>query len=190
MAIAQQEKILFGRRKNQAPGVEAPIPQGVRQETFSKSKLVAAVVTHVRRRSKFAFGISHGKSARRPRHDAEPYEGGCPGGGNFAQPARVDVFFVISGFLITQMIAEQLQAGRFSILSFYERRIRRILPALLAVLFAVYGLGLVYFLPVDMVDLSKSLVAAALSASNVYFWFDADKAAAHCVNADMKRYDR
>jgi peptidoglycan/LPS O-acetylase OafA/YrhL len=85
----------------------------------------------------------------------------------------VDVFFVISGFLITQMIADQLEVGRFSILSFYERRIRRILPALLAVLLAVYLTGLVYFLPADVIDLSKSLIAAALSGSNVYFWFGA-----------------
>lgn len=82
----------------------------------------------------------------------------------------VDVFFVISGFLITQLIFEEIGSDRFSIFAFYERRIRRILPALLAALLAVYLLGLGYCLPGDLVDLSKSLIAAALSASNIYFW--------------------
>ena len=83
----------------------------------------------------------------------------------------VDVFFVISGFLITQQMFAEITDGRFSILSFYERRIRRILPALIAVLTATYILGLVYCLPSEMADLSKSLVAAALSVSNVFFYF-------------------
>jgi peptidoglycan/LPS O-acetylase OafA/YrhL len=82
----------------------------------------------------------------------------------------VDVFFLISGFLITRLIVDQIQRDSFSISSFYVRRVRRILPALLAVLLAVYLMGLAYCLPTDMVDLSKSLVAAALSASNFYFW--------------------
>ncbi len=85
----------------------------------------------------------------------------------------VDVFFVISGYLITQVLSSEIQDGRFSILRFYERRIRRILPALIAVLLATLLLGLVYCLPGDLVDLSKSAVAAALSVSNVYFWLSA-----------------
>jgi peptidoglycan/LPS O-acetylase OafA/YrhL len=82
----------------------------------------------------------------------------------------VDVFFLISGFLITRLIVDQIQRDSFSISSFYVRRARRILPALLAVLLAAYLMGLAYCLPADMVDLSKSLIAAALSASNFYFW--------------------
>ena len=82
----------------------------------------------------------------------------------------VDIFFVISGFLITQLLLKDIQAERFSILVFYERRIRRILPALLAVLLVTFLLGLRYCLPTEMVDLAKSQVAATLSASNVYFW--------------------
>ncbi|HWS61739.1 MAG TPA: acyltransferase family protein [Steroidobacteraceae bacterium] len=82
----------------------------------------------------------------------------------------VDVFFLISGFLITRLIVDQMQRDSFAISSFYVRRARRILPALLALLLAVYLMGLAYCLPADMVDLSKSLVAAALSASNFYFW--------------------
>jgi peptidoglycan/LPS O-acetylase OafA/YrhL len=82
----------------------------------------------------------------------------------------VDVFFLISGFLITRLIVDQIQRDSFSISAFYVRRARRILPALLAALLAVYLMGLAYCLPADMVDLSKSLIAAALSASNFYFW--------------------
>jgi peptidoglycan/LPS O-acetylase OafA/YrhL len=82
----------------------------------------------------------------------------------------VDVFFVISGFLITQLLVADIQANRFSIASFYERRVRRILPALLPVLLATYVLGMFYCLPGEMVTLAKSLVAACLSASNIYFW--------------------
>ena len=82
----------------------------------------------------------------------------------------VDVFFLISGFLITQLIVDQIQSGSFSVVSFYERRARRILPALFAVLLAVYLMGLAYCMPADLLDLSKSLIAAALSTSNLYFW--------------------
>ena len=82
----------------------------------------------------------------------------------------VDIFFVISGFLITQLLVKDIEGDRFSLVRFYDRRIRRILPALLPVLLVVFGLGIVYCLPMEIVDLSKSLIAAALSAANVYFW--------------------
>jgi peptidoglycan/LPS O-acetylase OafA/YrhL len=82
----------------------------------------------------------------------------------------VDVFFVISGFLITQLLYKDICAERFSIIHFYERRIRRIFPALFAVLLSVYVVGIIYCLPAEIVDLSKSLAAAALSVSNIYFW--------------------
>ena len=82
----------------------------------------------------------------------------------------VDVFFVISGFLITQLLVADIQSNKFSIASFYERRIRRILPALLPVLLVTYVLGMVYCLPGEMVALAKSLIAACLSASNIFFW--------------------
>jgi peptidoglycan/LPS O-acetylase OafA/YrhL len=82
----------------------------------------------------------------------------------------VDVFFVISGFLITQFTFAEIRNERFSILAFYERRIRRIFPALIAVLFATYCLGLALCLPLELVDFAKSLIAAALSVSNIYFW--------------------
>ncbi len=81
----------------------------------------------------------------------------------------VDVFFVISGFLITSILLADLGAGRFSLQAFYVRRIRRILPALLAVLAASSAAALVLCLPVELEDFAKSLIAASLSASNFYF---------------------
>ena len=59
----------------------------------------------------------------------------------------VDVFFVISGFLITGIIARELEQKRFSLLTFYGRRIRRIFPALIVVLCAVLVLGSLWMLP-------------------------------------------
>jgi peptidoglycan/LPS O-acetylase OafA/YrhL len=82
----------------------------------------------------------------------------------------VDIFFVISGFLITQLLRTDMDAGQFTFAGFYERRIRRIVPALLATLTATFILGWHYCLPDELADLCKSLVAAALSASNFYFW--------------------
>lgn len=82
----------------------------------------------------------------------------------------VDVFFVISGYLITLIIAQEIGEGRFSILRFYERRIRRIFPALFAVLLFVTIGGLLIFLPEDMKALSGSVAAATLFASNILFW--------------------
>ncbi|MDP8985379.1 MAG: acyltransferase [Pseudomonadota bacterium] len=85
----------------------------------------------------------------------------------------VDIFFVISGYLITQVLSSEIQSGRFSILRFYERRIRRILPALVVMLLATSLLGLMYCAPSELIDLSKSTIAAALSVSNIYFWLNA-----------------
>jgi peptidoglycan/LPS O-acetylase OafA/YrhL len=85
----------------------------------------------------------------------------------------VDVFFVISGFLITAIIAREVDEGRFSILRFYERRIRRILPAL-AVVMAFVLVGAAWlFLPSDFVAVPRSIVAALLFVSNLLFWSEA-----------------
>lgn len=82
----------------------------------------------------------------------------------------VDVFFVISGFLITGIIAREVDEGHFSILRFYERRIRRILPALAAVMaFVLIGAAWL-FLPSDFSAVPRSIVAALLSVSNLLFW--------------------
>ena len=74
----------------------------------------------------------------------------------------VDVFFVISGFLITSIIAEELDRGTFSLASFYERRARRILPALFVMLVVTLVVGAVLLLPSDFQDLTRSAVAASL----------------------------
>ena len=59
----------------------------------------------------------------------------------------VDIFFVISGYLITQIIASQISSNQFSFIEFYSRRIRRIFPALILVFIAVYALGWFVMLP-------------------------------------------
>jgi peptidoglycan/LPS O-acetylase OafA/YrhL len=81
----------------------------------------------------------------------------------------VDVFFVISGFLITSIIRREIQAGSFSILRFYERRIRRIFPALTAVILACLIAGLIILPPQQMRDLARSAVSAIGFFSNFHF---------------------
>jgi len=82
----------------------------------------------------------------------------------------VDVFFVISGYLITSILMQECQAGNFSIWRFYERRARRILPALITVL-AVSTLAAYIFLPSDLLQAySQSLASVALFSSNIFYW--------------------
>jgi peptidoglycan/LPS O-acetylase OafA/YrhL len=82
----------------------------------------------------------------------------------------VDVFFVISGYLISSIVFAEIAQSRFSIVAFYERRIRRIFPALLALLFVLTIFAAVFLLPGELDDYSRSLIAATLSFSNFYFW--------------------
>ena len=82
----------------------------------------------------------------------------------------VDVFFVISGYLITSLILRDLREGRFSLPEFWERRIRRILPALIVMVLVTLLLGGLLFLPSDYERLGKSAVAQALLVANLYFW--------------------
>ena len=82
----------------------------------------------------------------------------------------VDVFFVISGYLITSVIIAEKQAGTFTLINFYERRARRILPALFIVMFACLPFAWLWLIPSDMKDFSRSLVAVSGFASNVLFW--------------------
>ena len=86
----------------------------------------------------------------------------------------VDVFFVISGYLITGIIARDLSEGRFTILGFYERRLRRIFPALLAVLFACSAACYFVLPPIDLVQYARSLFSSLFSYANFYFWTQAD----------------
>jgi len=84
----------------------------------------------------------------------------------------VDIFFVISGYLITRYIDQRIRAGKFSILEFYERRVRRIMPALLFLLLvaSVLSLGA---LPDDLYNFAKSEIAAILFAPNILFFREA-----------------
>ncbi|WP_158667336.1 acyltransferase family protein [Agrobacterium bohemicum] len=81
----------------------------------------------------------------------------------------VDVFFAISGYLITTVILDEYAKGTFSLLGFYERRARRILPALFFVLLCTVPAAWVWLLPDAYEDFSKSLMMATLSLSNIYF---------------------
>lgn len=82
----------------------------------------------------------------------------------------VDVFFVISGYLITTIIHRELVDERFSLARFYERRARRILPALFLVMAACIPAAMVIMLPDERESMAEAVVAATLFSSNVLFW--------------------
>jgi peptidoglycan/LPS O-acetylase OafA/YrhL len=82
----------------------------------------------------------------------------------------VDVFFVISGYLITSIILTQKSSGTFSLSSFYERRARRILPPLFLVMIFCILFSWLWLMPNYMKDFSKSLVASSVFVSNILFW--------------------
>ncbi len=79
----------------------------------------------------------------------------------------VDVFFVISGFLITSLIWSDLERGRFSIADFYERRARRILPALFVMMLASVVAACLWMTPADMRKFAQALISVPLFASNI-----------------------
>ncbi|MBI1329845.1 MAG: acyltransferase family protein [Alphaproteobacteria bacterium] len=93
-----------------------------------------------------------------------PFSGGFVG---------VDIFFVISGFLITQLIHAEMRESRFSIVGFYERRVRRIFPALFAVLAATAIASYVWLFPSDFKNYADSLLGTAVFGSNFVFWSEA-----------------
>ena len=82
----------------------------------------------------------------------------------------VDVFFVISGFLITGIIAREIGAGQFSILEFYRRRALRIFPALTVVTFSTLAAGLLLLSPRELIGVAKSAASMSVFGSNIYFW--------------------
>jgi peptidoglycan/LPS O-acetylase OafA/YrhL len=93
----------------------------------------------------------------------------------------VDIFFVISGFLITGIIVRELEVGRFSLATFYARRIRRIFPALIVVLGTALVLGWLWMLPQAYARLSRDVAASAAFAANIAFllqsgYFDVEAA--------------
>ncbi len=88
----------------------------------------------------------------------------CPGGF-----IGVDVFFVISGYLITSIIRKEVAAEEFSLLNFYERRSRRILPAFVVMLTIVLSVSFFVVLPSAFKGVGRSVTSSALSVSNVLF---------------------
>lgn len=86
----------------------------------------------------------------------------------------VDVFFVISGYLISTIILDDLRSGRFSILQFYDRRVRRILPALFLVMICCLPFGWAWMTPDQFTLLGRSIAAVVLISSNILFWRSAN----------------
>ena len=83
----------------------------------------------------------------------------------------VDIFFVISGYLITIIILKELNSkNNFSFLNFFERRIRRILPVLLLVIIITLPFASHHFTPLNLIRFSESLLSTLLFISNYYFW--------------------
>jgi peptidoglycan/LPS O-acetylase OafA/YrhL len=93
----------------------------------------------------------------------------CPGGF-----IGVDVFFVISGYLIAGLILKELKQGTFTLANFWERRVRRIVPALAVVVGATFVAGWFILMPEDFASFGKSIVGLALLASNIQFWKSID----------------
>ena len=93
-----------------------------------------------------------------------PFRGGFVG---------VDIFYVISGYLITSILAKDLLESKLSLVAFYERRMRRIFPALFTVLFFCIVAGTVLLDPREMIAFGKALVATNFFVSNFYFWHSA-----------------
>lgn len=92
---------------------------------------------------------------------------GCPGG-----YVGVDVFFVISGFLITSLIWKDLESGCFTFAHFWERRARRIVPALVVVTLATMLAGWYWLLPQDFENLGRACASQAVFAANIHYWLD------------------
>jgi peptidoglycan/LPS O-acetylase OafA/YrhL len=84
----------------------------------------------------------------------------------------VDVFFVISGFLITSILLRDLDAGVFSFAGFYERRVRRLLPNLTVLLMFCSVVAWFLLLPADFRNYAKSLLSTSTFTSNMFFWRD------------------
>lgn len=86
----------------------------------------------------------------------------------------VDIFFVISGYLITSIVLRQVDQDSFRFLDFYERRARRLFPALFLVCLACLPFAWLWMMPAQLKDFGQSLVAVSLYASNFLFWKESD----------------
>ena len=95
--------------------------------------------------------------------------GGSPIPGGFS---GVDVFFVISGFLITTILLRELRSEEFSFLEFYERRVYRLFPALFAVMASTLLVGYFLFMPDEFLELGQSIAATSVYLSNFFFFLN------------------
>jgi peptidoglycan/LPS O-acetylase OafA/YrhL len=86
----------------------------------------------------------------------------------------VDVFFVISGYLITSILLSEISQDKFSLINFYERRARRILPVLFFVMLLCLPLAWLILMPRDLKEFGHSLLAVSSFSSNILFWFESD----------------
>ena len=100
----------------------------------------------------------------------------CPGG-----YVGVDIFFVISRYLITSIILSEHEQGTFSLIHFYERRARRILPALFLVLFCLVPFAHAYLLFDQLRNFAQTLISITLCSSNIFFSMKED-----CFNTDTE----
>jgi len=88
----------------------------------------------------------------------------------------VDIFFVISGYLITTLILKEiLKTNKFSFKKFYERRVRRVLPALLFCCIITSIVGYFILLPPSLIDFGKSILSIIFFSSNIYFWITGNR---------------
>ena len=83
----------------------------------------------------------------------------------------VDVFFVISGFLMAQIIVKDIRKGEFSPWRFYQRRFLRIWPAMILVILATLVVGVIALVPLYLSELGKAALSSLVLANNVLFWF-------------------
>ena len=84
----------------------------------------------------------------------------------------VDIFFVISGYLITSIIYEDFESGKFTLINFYERRIRRIIPALYLMLIIFFLWAFIFWSPYDLRNVSQSVVATTFFANNILLFLE------------------
>lgn len=86
----------------------------------------------------------------------------------------VDIFFVISGYLITSIVQKECEEGTFSLIQFYERRCRRILPALFFILFLSSIFAYYCMSPEKLKEFGETLISVLCMSSNIYFWWKDD----------------
>ncbi len=84
----------------------------------------------------------------------------------------VDIFFVISGYLITSLILYEIEEKKFSLINFYKRRVRRLLPSLLVVMIVSLPFAWFFLAPRDLKDFGQSLVGVSTFSSNFLFWWE------------------